>query len=69
MEFSKLQIMLAEELGKDPDSVEVTAVIEITANWFEFVLEQMGLAPSCIPTLLRWQYLQGQYEKDTEDLS
>jgi hypothetical protein len=60
MKHTKLQNMLGEALDRTPDSSDVTAVIDATATWFEFVLNEIGLTPSCIPTLLRWQYLQGE---------
>jgi len=37
------------------------AVIDATADWFEGVLENMGITPSAIPTLLRWQAHQHEY--------
>ncbi len=57
---TKLQIMVGEALDYAPDSPKVTAAIDATAQWFEIVLDQMGLQPSAIPALLRWQYLQGE---------
>lgn len=46
-----------------PDNPEVTsqAVIDATADWFEEVLQQIGMQPSCIPTLLRWQAHQHEF--------
>lgn len=63
MAYTKLQLMLGEALDREPDSLDVTAVIDTTAKWFEYLLEQMGVQPSCIPTLLRWQYLHHEYTK------
>jgi len=57
---TKLQIMVGEALDYAPDSPKVTAVIDATAEWFEVLLENMGVQPSSIPTLLRWQYQQGE---------
>ena len=48
--------MLAETLDREPDSSDVIAVIDTMAEWFELVLEDVGIMPSSIPTLLRWQY-------------
>lgn len=53
--------MLGNALDREPDSQDVTAVIDTMADWFEIVLDQMGLEPSAIPALLRWQYLHGEY--------
>lgn len=61
---TKLQIMLAESIGKAPDSPEVTAAIDAVAEWFEIVIAEIGLMPAAIPTLMRWQYLQGQLMDD-----
>jgi hypothetical protein len=56
---TKLQIMLGEALDRHPESSDVTAVIEVMADWFTLVGETIGIQPSAIPHLLRWQYLQG----------
>lgn len=37
------------------------AVIDTTAGWFEDVMENMGITPSTIPTLLRWQAHQHEH--------
>jgi archaellum component FlaD/FlaE len=50
---TKLQVMVGEALDYAPDSPKVTAAIEATAEWFEFLLENMGVQPSSIPCLLR----------------
>ncbi len=51
--------MIAEAMEDDilPDDPQVIAVIDVMAEWFELVLEDMGLEPASIPALLRWQYL------------
>jgi len=41
------------------------AVIDATADWFEDVGQSIGITPSTIPTILRWQahkheHLDGQ---------
>jgi predicted ATP-dependent Lon-type protease len=60
-QFTKLQEMLGEALEKEPDSVEVVEVIDTMAEWFELLLEDMGIEPASIPSLLRWQYLHSDY--------
>jgi predicted ATP-dependent Lon-type protease len=30
------------------------------ADWFDILLENIGIQPSAIPALLRWQVLQGE---------
>jgi len=37
------------------------AVIDTTADWFEKVLDNIGIQPSSIPALLRWQAHQHEY--------
>jgi hypothetical protein len=59
--FTKLQEMLGEALEKEPSSAEVVEVIDTMAEWFELLLEDMGLEPASIPSLLRWQYLHSDY--------
>jgi signal transduction histidine kinase len=58
--ITKLQIMVGEALDYAPDSPKVTAAIDAMATWFEIVMEDMGIQPSAIPALVRWQYLHGQ---------
>ena len=67
MKHTKLQKMLGEALDRAPDSSDVSAVIDATATWFEFVLKEIGLTPTCIPTLLRWQYLQGELLEEEDE--
>ena len=64
---TKLQIMLGRALDYAPDSTKVAAVIDATATWFEIVGENVGIQPSAIPALLRWQYLQGELMGDGND--
>jgi hypothetical protein len=59
--YTKLQTMLARTLDTGPEDKEISAVIDCVATWFEIVSENVGIQPSSIPTLLRWQYLQGEY--------
>ena len=37
------------------------AVIDATADWFEDVAQSIGIIPSAIPTLLRWQAHQHEH--------
>lgn len=65
--YTKLQQMLAEVLDRPEDSQDVTQVIEATAAWFECVLDEMGIMPSAIPALLRWQYCHTEYKQAMEE--
>ena len=65
--YTKLQQMLAEGMECEPGDPQVAAAIEKTAEWFEIVLETMGLQPTAIPALLRWQYLQGELMEGGND--
>lgn len=58
---TKLQAMVGEALDYAPDSPKVVATIDAVADWFEIVLNDVGIQPSCIPTLLRWQAHQHEY--------
>jgi len=60
-QFTKLQEMLGEALDKEPGSAEVVEVIDTMAEWFDLLLEDMGIEPASIPPLLRWQYLHSDY--------
>jgi hypothetical protein len=61
---TKLEQMIGDALDREPESNDVSAVIEATAQWFELLLGQIGVQPSAIPALLRWQYLQRQFIED-----
>jgi hypothetical protein len=63
-QFTKLQEMLGEALEKEPGSAEVVEVIDTMAEWFELLLEDMGVEPASIPSLLRWQYLHSDYANE-----
>jgi len=65
-ERTKLLKMVEEAIEKSSDNSQVIAenVIDATADWFEIVLEQIGIQPSSIPTLLRWQAHQHEYLND-----
>ena len=60
---TKLLKMIESALETAPpnEEAEAQAVIDATADWFEEVLEQIGIQPSSIPTLLRWQAHQHEY--------
>ena len=58
---TKLLKMIENALQTAPPNEEAEAVIDATADWFEEVLQSMGITPSCIPTLLRWQAHQHEY--------
>jgi len=58
---TKLLKMIENALQTAPPNEKAQAVIDVTADWFEEVLQSMGITPSCIPTLLRWQAHQHEY--------
>ena len=60
---TKLLKMVEDAINRAPDDEEIMAqfVVDATADWFEIVLERMGIQPSSIPTLLRWQAHQHEY--------
>jgi hypothetical protein len=67
--YTKLQLMIAEGMECEPGDPKVSVAIEKTAEWFELVLETMGLQPTAIPALVRWQGVQGDllYPDDEEE--
>ena len=65
--YTKLQLMLAEGMQCEPEDPKVAAAIEKTAEWFEIVLETMGLQPSAIPALVRWQHWHSVISENCED--
>lgn len=64
---TKLQQMIGEALDYAPDSPKVSAVIEAVAEWFEIVGENMGIQPSSIPALVRWQYWAAKVASEMEE--
>jgi hypothetical protein len=58
IEFHRERDLGREELAQ--------AVIDTTADWFEDVLENIGMAPRVIPTLLRWQAHQHEHLSDSD---
>jgi hypothetical protein len=58
---TKLQEMIGETICREPSSSYVAEVIETMAKWFDFVLEDIGVEPSAIPALLRWQYHETEW--------
>lgn len=65
--YTKLQQMLAEGMGCEPGDPQVAAAIEKTAEWFEIVLETMGLQPTAIPALVRWQHWHSVMSEEFEE--
>lgn len=67
---TKLLTMVTESLDTaPPDSeAEAQAAIYAVADWFDELLLVMGVTPSSIPCLLRWQANQHDYlAEDSED--
>jgi hypothetical protein len=66
---TKLLKMIENALETAPpnEETQAQAVIDATADWFEEVLQSMGIIPSAIPTLLRWQAHQHEYLRDSYD--
>ena len=62
---TKLLKMVEDAINRAPDDEEIMAqnVIDATADWFEDVLEMIGIEPSSIPTLLRYQAHQHEYSE------
>ena len=67
--FTKLQEMIGETICQKPNSSYVAEVIETMAEWFDLVLEDMGIEPSSIPALLRWQYHETKWPEFGETVS
>lgn len=61
---TKLLTMVTEYLETAPPDTELEAkaAIDAVADWFEEVLDVMGVTPSAIPSLLRWQAHQHEYQ-------
>lgn len=67
---TKLLLMVEKELEQAPTDSEsqARAAIYAVADWFDELLLTMGVTPSSIPCLLRWQANQHEYlGEDTED--
>ena len=61
-------VMAAIEVAPPDTEKEAQAAIDAVADWFDELLETMGVMPSAIPALLRWQANQHQYlAEGTED--
>ena len=60
---TKLLTMVTEALDVAPPYSErqAQAAIDAVAEWFEEVLDNIGIQPSEIPTLLQWQAHQHEY--------
>jgi predicted Zn-dependent protease with MMP-like domain len=63
---TKLLKMVEDALQTAPpdEEAEARAVIYAVAEWFDEVLQHMGITPSSIPALLRWQANQHEYLSD-----
>jgi membrane-bound ClpP family serine protease len=63
---TKLLKMIENAIQTSPpdDEAEAQAVIDATADWFEEVLQSIGIQPSSIPTLLRYQAHYHEYLND-----
>ena len=67
---TKLLRMVEDAINRSPDDPEIMSqnVVDSVADWFEEVLNQIGIQPSCIPTLLRWQAHQHEFiDPDLKD--
>lgn len=65
--YAKLQHILGDAIGVPPGDPKVDASIEGVAQWFELLLENMGVQPSSIPALVRWQYWHSKVTELTEE--
>ena len=64
-EKTKLLKMVEDALQTAPnEEAAARAAIYAVAEWFDEVLQHMGITPSSIPTLLRWQANQHEYLND-----
>ena len=63
---TKLLRMVEDAINRSPDDPEIMSqnVVDSVADWFEEVLQSIGITPSAIPTLLRWQAHQHEYMSD-----
>lgn len=63
---TKLLRMVEEALDRSPPDSERQAqyAIDAVAEWFDDLLDVMGVQPSAVPTLLRWQAHQHEYLGD-----
>lgn len=65
--YAKLQHMLGDAIGVPPGDPKVDASIEAVAQWFELLLDNMGIQPSSIPALVRWQYWHSKVTELAEE--
>ncbi len=65
--YTKLQRMIGEALDYPPGHPKVDATIEAMAQWFELLLEHMGIQPSSVPALVRWQYWESKIRQEMEE--
>jgi hypothetical protein len=64
--YTKLQRMIGDALDYPPGHPKVDATLEAVAEWFELLLENMGIQPTAIPALVRWQYWQSKITQEME---
>lgn len=55
-------VMGALETAPPNTEAEAQAAIDAVAEWFEKVLDVVGVTPSAIPSLLQWQAHQHEYQ-------
>ena len=65
--YTKLQHMIGDALDYPPGHPKVDSTIEAVAQWFELLLENMGIQPSSVPALVRWQYWQSKITQEMEE--
>lgn len=60
---TKLLLLVESAIDRSPDDSAIMAefVVDAVADWFEEVLDSIGIQPSAIPALLRWQAHQHEY--------
>ena len=65
-QHTKLLSLVEAAINTHPLDSEAAAqaAIDATADWFEGVLDNIGVQPSAVPALLRWQAHQHEYLND-----
>lgn len=61
------ETLQASVKAEQNDEELAQAIIEATADWFEKLVLTVGVQPSTIPSLLRWQAHAHQYLDDFPD--
>lgn len=68
--LTNLMFVVAKAKEPEANSIDIAQeAIETTAQWFDEVLDTIGIMPSCIPNLLRWQAHSHEYEFDKSQVS